>query len=146
MGDAAGIGPEITLKAFADKNLQKICSPVVIGDVTYLRKTALDLGINFEFVETTENFPSNSNHIAVHDLHNLPDQITLGEDSGVTGKAAAEYIETAVRLWREKKIDAICTAPISKKRLRSAVTISGTHGISRTSDRHKRVCDEFFCR
>jgi 4-hydroxythreonine-4-phosphate dehydrogenase len=39
----------------------------------------------------------------------------LGEDSGVTGKAAAEYIETAVRLWREKKIDAICTAPISKK-------------------------------
>ncbi|MDQ3087941.1 MAG: 4-hydroxythreonine-4-phosphate dehydrogenase PdxA, partial [Acidobacteriota bacterium] len=27
----------------------------------------------------------------------------------------AEYIETAVRLWREKKIDAIATAPISKK-------------------------------
>jgi 4-hydroxythreonine-4-phosphate dehydrogenase len=115
MGDAAGIGPEITIKALADRNLQKICLPIVIGDATNLRKTALDLGIDLEFVEAKENLPDNSNHIAVHNLQNLPDRITLGKDSGVTGKAAAEYIETAVRLWREKKIDAICTAPISKK-------------------------------
>ena len=115
MGDAAGIGPEITLKALADESLQQICSPVIIGGTTYLRKTALDLGIDFEFVEPTENLSGNSDQIAVHDLGNLPDRITLGKDSGVTGKAAAEYIETAVRLWREKKIDAICTAPISKK-------------------------------
>jgi 4-hydroxythreonine-4-phosphate dehydrogenase len=115
MGDAAGIGAEITLKALADENIKKICSPVVIGDTAYLRKTARDLGIEFDFVEATENLPHNSNQIAVHDLRNIPDKIILGEDSGVTGKAAAEYIETAVRLWREKKIDAICTAPISKK-------------------------------
>ena len=115
MGDAAGIGPEITLKALADETLQRVCSPVIIGDVAYLRKTARDLQINFDFVEATRNLSGNSNQIAVHDLRNLPDQITLGVDSGITGKAAAECIETAVRLWREKKIDAICTAPISKK-------------------------------
>jgi 4-hydroxythreonine-4-phosphate dehydrogenase len=115
MGDAAGIGPEITLKALADETLQNICSPVIIGDTAYLKKTAQDLGIGFDFIEATENLTSNSDKIAVYDLHNLPDRITLGEDSGTTGKAAAEYIETAVRLWREKKIDAICTAPISKK-------------------------------
>jgi 4-hydroxythreonine-4-phosphate dehydrogenase len=115
MGDAAGIGAEITLKALADENLQKICLPVVIGDGAYLRKTARDLGLEFDFIEATENFPSGSNKIAVHDLGNLPDKIILGEDSAVCGRAAAEYIETAVRLWREKKIDAICTAPISKR-------------------------------
>ena len=115
MGDAAGIGAEITLKALNDETLQKICSPVIIGDVAYLRKTARVLGIDFEFVEATENLSNNSDQIAVYDLHNVPDQIMLGEDSGVTGKAAAECVETAVRLWREKKIDAICTAPISKK-------------------------------
>jgi len=115
MGDAAGIGAEITLKALADENIQKICAPVVIGDAAYLRQTAQTLGLKFDFIETATN-PSNvSNQIAVHDLSNLSDQIILGKDSGVTGRAAAEYIETAVQLWREKKIDAICTAPISKK-------------------------------
>ena len=41
--------------------------------------------------------------------------------SAITGKASAEYIEAAVDLWREKKIDAICTAPISKK----AISLGG---------------------
>jgi 4-hydroxythreonine-4-phosphate dehydrogenase len=115
MGDAAGIGAEIILKTLADTNIKEFCSPVVIGDVVYLKKTARDLGMEFDFVETTENLLHNPNQIAVHDLRNIPDKIILGEDSGVAGKAAAEYIETAVRLWREEKIDAICTAPISKK-------------------------------
>ena len=115
MGDAAGIGAEIILKAFVDENTQRICSPVIIGDTAYLRKTAQDLGIEFDFVEAAENLPKSPNQIVVHDLKNLPGKVILGEDSSVAGKAAAEYIETAVRLWREKKIDAICTAPISKK-------------------------------
>jgi 4-hydroxythreonine-4-phosphate dehydrogenase len=115
MGDAAGIGAEITLKALADENIQKICSPVIIGDAAYLRETARDIGLEFDFVKAAGNLPKSQNQIVVHDLCNLPDEIILGEDSGVTGHAAAEYIESAVRLWREKKIDAICTAPISKK-------------------------------
>ncbi len=115
MGDAAGIGAEITLKALVDENIKKICSPVIVGDAAYLRKTAGNLGLEFDFINASENLPPNPNQIAVHNLGNLPDKIILGKDSGVTGKAAAEYIETAVRLWREEKIDAICTAPISKK-------------------------------
>jgi 4-hydroxythreonine-4-phosphate dehydrogenase len=115
MGDAAGIGAEITLKALADENTKKLCLPVVIGDAAYLRKTAEDLGLELDFVEATENVPYKLNQIAVHNLRNIPDQIILGEDSGITGRAAAEYIEAAIQLWSEKKIDAICTAPISKK-------------------------------
>lgn len=115
MGDAAGIGAEITLKALADKNIQESCSPVIIGDAAYLRKTAQDLGLEFDFVEAAENLSQNPKQIAVQNLNNLPAEIALGKDSAVCGRAAAEYIETAVKLWREKKIDAICTAPISKK-------------------------------
>ena len=115
MGDAAGIGAEIILKALADESQKKICSPIVIGDVAYLKKTAQDLGLQFDFADATKNLSNNSNQIAVHNLGNVPDKIILGEDSGITGKAAAEYIEKAVCLWREKKIDAICTAPISKR-------------------------------
>lgn len=116
MGDAAGIGAEITLKALADSDLRKICQPLIIGDLKYLEKAADKFGLDFSFVKITENsFPNNPEQVGVFDLDNLKGEIVAGVESGVTGKAAAEYIETAVRLWREKKIDAIATAPISKK-------------------------------
>lgn len=115
MGDAAGIGVEITLKALADETLRQICVPVIIGDQSFLQKTSGELGLKFDFIPDAPDFSINSNQIAVHDLKNLPDQVVLGADSPVTGRAAAEYIEAAVELWRKKKIDAITTAPISKK-------------------------------
>ena len=115
MGDAAGIGPEITLKALADENLRTICQPLIIGDLTVLRKTAADLGLNCDFVETSKEISSNSAQITVFNLNNLKSEVIAGEESAVTGAASAEYIETAVRLWQDKKIDAIATAPISKK-------------------------------
>ena len=112
MGDAAGIGAEIILKALADEDLRTICQPLIIGDGAFVRQTAKDLELKFDFVEVVEKF---ADQIAIYDLKNLPNKIKVGEDSAVTGKASAEYIETAVKLWREKKIDAIATAPISKK-------------------------------
>jgi len=115
MGDAAGIGPEITLKALADENLRMICQPLIIGDLTILRKTAADLGLNYDFVETSKEISPNSAQVTVFNLNNIKSEIIAGEESAVTGAASAEYIETAVRLWQDKKIDAIATAPISKK-------------------------------
>ncbi len=112
MGDAAGIGAEIILKALADENFRKICQPLIIGDGAFVQKTAKDLGLEFDFAEGDE---ISADQTAIYDLKNLTDEIKIGENSAVTGKASAEYIETAVKLWREKKIDAIATAPISKK-------------------------------
>ena len=121
MGDAAGIGPEITLKALANENLRTICQPLIIGDLAVLRKTADDLKLNFDFFEFSGEISSNFKQINVFDLNNLTGEIAVGEDSAATGAASAEYIETAVRLWRDKKIDAVATAPISKK----AISLGG---------------------
>jgi len=115
MGDAAGIGAEVILKSLADENLKQICSPLIIGDISFLKKTARELKLNFDFVETKELQKKNLNQIPVYNLNNLSENFVTGEDAAVTGRAAAEYIETAVKLWGEKKIDAIVTAPISKK-------------------------------
>lgn len=115
MGDAAGIGAEIVLKALTDESIKENCLPVIIGDVAYLKKTARQLSLDFNFVEADGNDFSKLREIPVYDLKNLNDEIILGEDSAIPGKAAAEYIECAVKLWREKKIDAISTAPISKR-------------------------------
>ena len=115
MGDAAGIGPEIILKALMNESLTGICSPVIIGDADFLKKTARILELKLDFVEASENLVPGSNQIPVYDLKNITDEITSGKESGAAGKASAEYIERAVKLWREKKIDAIATAPISKR-------------------------------
>lgn len=115
MGDAAGIGAEITLKALADESLREICLPIIIGDAAFLKKTARDLRLEFDFVEAAANPSPLQNQTAVYDLNNLKGAIVTGVDSASAGRAAAEYIETAVNLWREKKIDAIATAPISKR-------------------------------
>lgn len=106
MGDAAGIGPEILVKALADADLREVCHCCVIGDAANLSATISRLGSPLSLAD-----------LDVVDLHNLPADILFGTDSAVTGKASAEYIETAVSLWRKGQLDAICTAPISKKAL-----------------------------
>jgi 4-hydroxythreonine-4-phosphate dehydrogenase len=114
MGDAAGIGAEIILKALDDKNLKQTCHPIIIGDLSFLRQAAKNLNLDLEFSDITVDIQYDSTKISVFDLKNLPKEFSIGEDSAVMGKASAEYIETAVKLWRDKKIDAVATAPISK--------------------------------
>ena len=104
MGDAAGIGPEIVLKAILDENIRTACRCVIIGDAVHLRSLGMRLGLDIDEFG-----------IEIFDLKNLPVRVATGFDAAVTGKASAENIEVAVKLWREGKIDAICTAPISKK-------------------------------
>ena len=105
IGDAAGIGPEIVLKALADQHSLKTFQPVVICDERFLRSHAAELGLSL-----TES-------IEIVDLGNLPSTVRSGEESADTGRASGEYIEKAVELWRSGAIDAIATAPISKKAL-----------------------------
>jgi 4-hydroxythreonine-4-phosphate dehydrogenase len=116
MGDAAGIGPEIVLKALSDQEILNVCRPVVIGDGPTLRRAARGLGLNFDFVavKKDEAIPPEAGKTIVYDLENITGDVAEGEESALSGRASAEYIEEAVRLWREKKIDAIATAPISK--------------------------------
>ncbi len=116
MGDPAGIGPEIVLKSLSDKNIFEICQPIIIGDSRILLQTARDLEIEAEFltVKKGEEIPLNSDKIIIYDLANITGEIRYGEESATSGKASAEYIEEAVRLWQAGQINAIATAPISK--------------------------------
>jgi 4-hydroxythreonine-4-phosphate dehydrogenase len=74
----------------------------------------LNLDFNFLTIKKGEEIPSASDAVLIYDLANIAGGFKYGEESGVTGKASAEYIEEAVNLWRLGKIEAISTAPISK--------------------------------
>lgn len=103
MGDAAGIGPEVVVKALADGSLTNICNCKVIGDRVHLERVAVSLGIDPGVLTD------------VCDLQNLPAETPIGVDAAESGRAAAKNIVKAVELWRNGEIDAIATAPISKK-------------------------------
>jgi 4-hydroxythreonine-4-phosphate dehydrogenase len=105
IGDAAGIGPEIVLKALAPQHSPRTFRPVVICDDRFLRSHANELGLDLD------------HSVEIVDLGNLPSTVRAGEESADTGRASGEYIEKAVELWRSGAIDAVATAPISKKAL-----------------------------
>lgn len=120
IGDAAGIGPEIVIKALSDYRTFENFQPVLIGDASAIKKTAeqLDLKFHARIVRGKDDLPADVDKPTIYDLNNLKQDFTFGEESEVTGRASAENIEAAVGLWREGKIDAIATAPISKNAIR----------------------------
>jgi 4-phospho-D-threonate 3-dehydrogenase / 4-phospho-D-erythronate 3-dehydrogenase len=119
MGDPAGIGPEVVLKAVAEEEVRNLCTPIIIGNAEVLAHNArtLDLQCGYEIVRQGEALPSNIDEPVIFHLDNLNGFVEPGIESGVAGKAAASYIEAAVNLCGSGEIDAIATAPINKRAL-----------------------------
>lgn len=118
IGDAAGIGPEIAVKAVADAATQAEIRCILIGDASVVRQTVSNFSPTLGLIPFGEG---KGDAIEVFDLKNLPGDFQIGVDAVVSGKASAENIEAAVELWKSGEIDAICTAPISKK----AISLGG---------------------
>ena len=55
MGDAAGIGPEIVLRALGSNEIRTAYRCVIIGDAVHLRSTAVSLGINYKLKEWSDD-------------------------------------------------------------------------------------------
>lgn len=106
LGDAAGVGPEIILKAISEPELQHLCSPVIIGDRLILERARQIL-----------NLPLPTELIDLHQFTTLP---PLGKISRDCGTAALAYVEKAVELCSSKQITAMVTAPIHKEAIHLA--------------------------
>ena len=127
MGDAAGIGPEITVKALADPVLREQCRPVVIGAAWAIDEAAALVGADLRAraVARVEDADGAPGVIDVVDLDNLaPKDVVTGEVTAAAGRASVEYIEEAARLALAGRIDVMATAPINKE----AVQAAGYHG------------------
>src|ERR671912_2602546 len=100
MGDPAGIGPEVVLKAVAEDEVRRVCVPVIIGDAQLLAHTArtLDLQSGYDIVRRDEECPEQFSDPIIYHLDNISGSIEPGIESAAAGKAAAEYIEAAVEL------------------------------------------------
>jgi 4-hydroxythreonine-4-phosphate dehydrogenase len=119
VGDPAGIGPEISLKAIADQRVLDACTPVLVGDASHLISLAQDLALPFapSLITRGQPVPEDLSGLAVYSLENVPHDLQMGRESASTGRASAQYIETAAHLCLAGELDALATAPISKKAL-----------------------------
>lgn len=126
MGDAAGIGPEIIVKALAQKGLYRQAYPIVIGDARTMRQALAIAKSNLKIRAIRETGlgelkKEDTETIQVLDLRNIKiKKLRHGRVNAMPGKAAVEYIEKAVALALEGKIAAIVTAPIHKEAINKA--------------------------
>ncbi|MEW5767592.1 MAG: 4-hydroxythreonine-4-phosphate dehydrogenase PdxA [bacterium] len=123
MGDAAGIGPQIILKALSRNSLYEECHPLVIGNISVLEAARKLIGSHIEIhpVEKVEASGFNLSGINCLNLDNIhPNQFKIGEVNPVCGKAAIDYIQEAVRLAMAGEISAVVTCPISKAAINRA--------------------------
>ncbi|MBX6352695.1 MAG: 4-hydroxythreonine-4-phosphate dehydrogenase PdxA [Thermoflavifilum sp.] len=123
IGDPAGIGPEITLKALTHAAVYEMARPLVIGSLQVLEDIRARLGIPvlLHAVASPGEAQGTPGHVDVLDVDNIDvTQLRLGEVQAICGKAAFEYIQTATRLGLDGHVNAIVTAPIHKEALRAA--------------------------
>jgi len=122
MGDPAGIGPEIILKAMAEDKIYNICTPVVIGSVNVLNKIeqVIKTGLKLNKVNKVSDAKYTFGTIDVIDLNNInADYLEWGKINGSAGKAAYDYVVKAAELGMSGEIDAIATAPINKESIKA---------------------------
>ena len=118
MGDAAGIGAEVTAKALQDEWVYQKCRPFVVGSVAAMN-AALDLigaSGSARIARDVHDVDGKRGSIDVLDMENLDfGQISYGELSPVAGRASVEWILRAGELAASGQIAAISTAPINKE-------------------------------
>jgi len=122
-GDPAGVGPEISLLAASDPSLDRLCRILLIGDSEVLRTRSRMLGLPFHFdllrpeqLDGCESIPER----AILDVPAPSSQIRPGHGSPLSGAAAARNVVECVRLCRASRLDAMITAPLSKRHLNEA--------------------------
>ncbi len=119
MGDGAGIGPEVVVRALVDPEVVGTMSAVVVGDAERLRTAARIMGVDAEVVtvETVSEAEFTAGRINVIDLGLLPADLPFGVLSAVAGDAAYHYVRVASELAMSGQVQAICTAPLNKEAL-----------------------------
>jgi 4-phospho-D-threonate 3-dehydrogenase / 4-phospho-D-erythronate 3-dehydrogenase len=123
LGDAAGTGPELITKAFAQAEVRAACRPVVIGDASVVRAALAitQVGAVVRIIERAADAADDAGIIDVIDLANLnADLVVRGEVSATAGRAAYESIKHAVELTLGGGTHAVVTSAINKAALHAA--------------------------
>jgi 4-hydroxythreonine-4-phosphate dehydrogenase len=123
MGDPAGVGPEVLVRAWKQPELHQICRGVVIGNLEVLQRAARLFAPEVQVVETTEKLPVEPDPQTMPCLDVVsPDacQVQPGTVDSRGGEAAYEATCEATRLALAGVVAGLVTAPLHKAALHAA--------------------------
>ncbi|MCL2670036.1 MAG: 4-hydroxythreonine-4-phosphate dehydrogenase PdxA [Syntrophaceae bacterium] len=122
LGDPAGVGPEITVKALAEQELYEEVRPLVFGDRCVLEAAIALCGgsskVHAAADPGTARFQPGT--IDLVDTGGLSAPPPLGMISAAAGRAGYVCLERAIEAALAGSIDALVTAPLNKESLRAA--------------------------
>ena len=107
IGDPAGIGPEIAIKACLNREVRDICDPIIVGDYEVLARYA-----------HTIRKPPPENVIDVGAIN--VNFLTPGESDAACGRATLEYAAKAVDLAQAMEVDAVVACPQTQSSIKTA--------------------------
>jgi len=145
MGDPAGIGPEICLRALRAPVVRRLCVPVLLGDAAILRRVA-----KRQFAALADGVVSPAEFLALKSVNRplIVDcgaidaaKVKPGKISAACGRASYVYIAQAIKLALRGRIDGVVTAPIHKESLNlSGVKFPGHTEIFTALTKARRSC------
>jgi 4-hydroxy-L-threonine phosphate dehydrogenase PdxA len=128
-GDAAGIGPEISIKAALDPSVRRLCTPILVTDPALLERHAKACGLPsaFHVIDSVDSSDLADHNLVVLDPH-CPEAagIDLGEVTAASGRASLAFASAAIKSALTGEVDAVVAAPQNQKAIaRAGITFDG---------------------
>lgn len=132
MGDPAGNGPEITVKALSDPALYERCRPIVIGDAKMIEQAKGFVHhpeIEVHPVSSVSEACFKPGTIDVYHMDLVKDvsAFKIGEVSVEGGNAAFQSVKKVIELGMAGEVDATVTNALNKEAMNLALAPQGMH-------------------
>jgi 4-hydroxythreonine-4-phosphate dehydrogenase len=121
MGDVAGIGPEIIARAWPE--LQTVCRPIVVGDPLWLGRACQLVGMAAQIVPVRQPTEVEASVVIMPCLAGSGQDlrgVVPGQVGAAAGRAAYDFLCTAIDRTMAHEADGIVTAPLHKSGLYAA--------------------------
>ena len=123
IGDPAGVGPEIVVKALASDVVKDCANCIIIGDKGIIDKAIAITGssLKVNVCSDVSGADFSDGVLNLIDLHNIDlSAFKYGVVQAMCGQAAFDYIKCSIELAMSGKADAVATHPINKEALHAA--------------------------
>ena len=118
MGDAAGIGPEIIIKALTNPGLVQSCETVIIGSLDIMSLMNNNLGNPAELIEVKKGQNLINSPPAINVLNcevEKNENFRWGVADGINGRNSVAYLKKGMEMAAQGDVDGLVIAPLNKE-------------------------------
>ena len=123
MGDVAGVGPEVIARAWGDSPLRTLARPFVVGTRVVLERALRCVGgeARVESIDSPAQAAPSARVVPCLEGSEVDvSDVPIGLVDPRAGRAARDFLITAIDLALSKQVDAITTLPLNKESLHAA--------------------------